>query len=55
MTQSTTMRVASTDPLWALDKPPTLLGVSMAPAVPAVVRGCAEKLRPIADSSLNLL
>jgi hypothetical protein len=49
MMQSTTMRVASTDPLWALDKPPTLLGVSVAQAVPALVRGCAEKMRPIAE------
>jgi hypothetical protein len=44
-----TMWVASTDPLWVVDTPPALLSVSVAWAAPTAVRGCAEKMRPIAE------
>ena len=51
MMQATTIWVASTDPLWAVDTAPALLGVSVAWAAPTAVRGCAEKMRPIAEMS----
>ena len=46
MFQSTTTRVVPMDPLWVVD---VFFGVSAVRLVPAAVRGCAEKMRPIVE------
>ena len=46
MFQSTTTRAVPIDPLWVVD---TFFGVSVVRFVPAAVRSCAEKMRPIAE------
>ena len=46
MFQGTTTRAVPMDPLWVVD---VFFGVSAVRFVPAAVRGCAEKMRPIAE------